>query len=159
MSFDTDIQLKNYTLQRAKEEDSLFFYELKKLVLRHYVETIWGWDEEFQIGFHRDNYHPEDTFIIKVGEEPAGTVEVREDDEKIFICSLYIHPDYQGRSIGTSIVKDYLASAALQHKKTDLEVLRLNTRAIELYKRLGFIEIIEKGDEVKHYMSKHFEHI
>ncbi|MEX6687353.1 GNAT family N-acetyltransferase [Danxiaibacter flavus] len=127
--------------------------------MRHYVETIWGWDEEFQLAFHRDNYRPEDTFIIKVEDKSAGTVEVREDEEKIFICSLYIHPDYQGKSIGTSMIKDYLASADLQRKRTDLEVLRLNTRALELYKRLGFVEIIEKGDEVKHYLSRPFDNM
>lgn len=156
MSVDSDLQLKNYILQSATEEDSQFFYELKKLVLRHYIEAIWGWDEEFQLAFHRDNYRPEDTFIIRVEDQAAGTVEVREDKEKIFICSLYIHPDYQGKSIGSSIVKDYLASADLQRKRTDLEVLRLNTRALELYKRLGFVEIIEKGDDVKHYLSRPF---
>lgn len=142
----------NYTLRQATEKDSLFFYELKKLVLKGYVEKIWGWDEVVQQAYHRDNYRPIDTLIIEVEENDAGTVEIREDENLIFICSLYIYPKYQGASIGSSIVKMYLGKAIDKNKTVALEVLRLNTRAKALYERLGFKVIESKSDDVKIYM-------
>ncbi len=33
-----------YQLEKAMAADSDFFYEVKKTVLKGYIEKIWGWD-------------------------------------------------------------------------------------------------------------------
>lgn len=144
----------NYTLRKATQTDSLFFYEVKKIVLRKYIEDIWGWDETFQIKFHQENYHPDLSYVIKIGNNNAGTVEIREDKERIFICSLYLLPSYQGKGLGGAIVQNCIQQAQKEDKVVELEVLKSNTGAKRLYERLGFKVVEELGDDNKIFMRK-----
>ncbi len=147
--------MKKYRLRKATINDSDFFYEVKKTVLKNYIEQIWGWDEDFQIQFHKENFHVNEIQIIIVNENNAGTVEVKEDAEKIFISSLYILPDYQSNGIGTAICKAYISKATKQKKRIELEVLKINVNAQRLYKSLGFT--LTEGDETKYFMVKDFK--
>jgi RimJ/RimL family protein N-acetyltransferase len=141
-----------FSLRKASINDSAFYYEVKKKVLKNYIEEIWGWDEAFQIQFHIDNYHVDHTQIIMVNEIMAGTIEVKEDVRSIFISGLYLLPLYQNSGIGTQILRDYIEKAKENSKRVELEVLRLNLNAQRLYKKLGFI--LEPGDENKYFMYK-----
>ena len=144
-----------YKLRKATINDSNFFYQVKKTVLKNYIDEIWGWDEDFQIQFHKKNFHVDETQIIIVDENKAGTVEVKEDAEKIFISSLYILPDYQNNGIGTAICKAYISKATKQKKRIELEVLKINVNAQRLYKSLGFS--LTEGDDTKYFMFKDFK--
>jgi GNAT superfamily N-acetyltransferase len=147
-----NIALPELSLRPCTPDDSQFFYELKKLVLFHYVQAIWGWDEQVQQQFHADNFHPNQTQIILWQAQPVGTIELLEDNEKIFISSLYIHPDYQNKKIGSFLVQQQIHKAKASGKKVALEVLRLNTRAQKLYSALGFVTI-PNNDTIKLYMQ------
>ena len=147
--------MKEYILRKATINDSDFFYQVKKTVLKDYIEQIWGWDEDFQIQFHKENFHVAETQIIIVEENNAGTVEVKEDAERVFISSLYILPQYQNKGIGKAICNDYISKAAGQKKRIELEVLKLNVNAQRLYKSLGFT--LTEGDDTKYFMFKDFK--
>lgn len=144
--------MEQFKLRKATQNDYDFFYYVKKIVLKQYIETIWGWNEDFQRQFHAENYHLDNTFIIVVNERDAGTLEIKEDVNSIFISSLYILPEYQNRSIGTRIIEDYIAKARAAKKRVELEVLKLNTGAQKLYHRLGFA--LMERDDTKYFMFK-----
>lgn len=146
------IRKGHFLLRKATGNDAAFFYDVKKIVLQHYIEMIWGWDEDFQQRFHAANFHVEHTYIIVVNGEDAGTLEVQESKDSIFISSLYILPAFQRKGIGTAIVTDYTNKAAAERKRVELEVLKLNEGAQRLYKRLGFI--LTERDDTKYYMFK-----
>jgi ribosomal protein S18 acetylase RimI-like enzyme len=142
-----------FFLIKASEADSDFVYQLKKIVLKEYVQKTWQlWDEDFQRRFHKENYNTTHIKIIKVEETSAGTIDVREGNENIFISGLYILPQFQGKGIGSSILKELIDKAQSEKKRLELEVLRVNTDAQRLYKRLGFI-MTEKDDQ-KYFMYK-----
>ena len=141
-----------YHLRKALPADSAFCYDVKKIVLYDYVKKIWGWDEQVQIRFHNENFHPGLIHIVAVSGEDIGTVEIVESEQSIFISSLYILPGWQGKGIGSNIVGTLMNLAKQQGKRIALEVLKLNTRAQQLYTRLGF-EITE-GDQDKYFMYK-----
>ena len=142
--------------QAAGESDSRFFYELKKLVLRSYIEKIWGWDETAQLQYHAENYHPQQTSIILVNGEKAGTIEIQEKAEQVFICSLYLLPQYQGNGIGTDLVRQYMQQAQLAKKRLSLEVLQSNTRARKLYETLGLVAMPAMATDIKIFMYKDY---
>ena len=143
-----------YTLRKANSvADSRFMYELKKLVLRKYVEDIWGWDETVQLQYHADHYHPEQTHIIEVNGNSIGTVEITEKEKELFLCSLYLLPDFQGKGIGSHIISHCLQTTG-RNKQVTLEVLHSNTRARKLYERMGFTAVPEKSDDLKTFMYK-----
>lgn len=144
--------MEQLSLRKASENDYEFFYEVKKTVLKHYIETIWGWDEDFQRKFHEENYSVDNTNIIMVNNEDAGTLEIKEDEESIFISSLYILPAYQGKGIGSKIITDFIKQAENEKKRVELEVLKLNVGAQKLYKKLGFT--LTERDDTKYFMYK-----
>jgi ribosomal protein S18 acetylase RimI-like enzyme len=148
----SDTIMQQYTLRKATESDTDFFYHVKKTVLKKYIEEIWGWDEEFQIQFHRENYHTTYCSIIYCSNVAAGTVEIKEDEEVIFISSLYLLPGYQGRGIGSAIISRCLETAQQNKKRVALEVLKVNVDAQRLYSRLGFT--LAANDDTKFYMYK-----
>lgn len=144
--------MKPYQLIQATTEDADFFYEVKKTVLKEYIEKIWGWNEDFQLQFHKDNYNFLTTSVIHCQGNPAGVVEIKENDSRIFICSLYLLPAYQGRGVGTDLIRNCISKASVAHKNVELEVLKLNEHALRLYQRLGFI--ITGSDDNKFFMFK-----
>ncbi len=141
-----------YTLQKATAEDSDFFYQVKKTVLKGYIEDIWGWDEAFQQQFHRDNFSTANCSIVYVDGVATGTVEIKEDEGVIFISSLYLLPAYQRKGIGTAIIAQCKAKAQALNKRVALEVLKVNVQAQKLYTALGFT--LTERDETKFYMYK-----
>ncbi len=146
--------MEEYNLRSATNEDSDFFYNVKKQVLKKYIEDIWGWDEVFQIQFHQENFHVNDIQIIMMEKVAIGTVEVKETADQIFISSLYILPSFQNKGIGTSICKMYSSKAERANKRIALEVLKLNVHAQRLYIKLGFT--LTESDETKYLMFKDF---
>jgi ribosomal protein S18 acetylase RimI-like enzyme len=151
-SFNALNAVGNYTLSAATEEDFDFVYQLKKIAYREYVEQTWGWDDQFQTKFHKDNFSVGNTKIIRAGDQPIGSVDVKEEDASIFISGLYLLPGHQSQGIGTKIMQDLIKDAEEKKKRLELEVLRVNTRAQKLYQRLGFK--MEERDKEKYFMYK-----
>jgi ribosomal protein S18 acetylase RimI-like enzyme len=141
-----------YNLIPATNLDFDFAYQLKKIAYREYIEKTWGWDEAFQSKFHKENFSTANTRVIKLEDQRIGTVDIKEEDKRIFISGLYLLPEFQNQGIGTAILQEVMQRALANKKKIELEVLKVNTRAQELYKRLGF-EMVE-GDETKFFMYK-----
>ncbi|MCW3110446.1 MAG: Histone acetyltransferase and related acetyltransferase, partial [Segetibacter sp.] len=145
-----------YILIPATNNDFDFVYDLKKIVLKEYVQKTWGsWNEEFQITFHKEHFNITNTKVIKVDDKPIGSVDVKEGETNIFISGLYLLPEYQSKGIGSYIIQDLLKKAESEKKRLELEVLRVNTKAQKLYKRLGFM--MEEKDENKFLMYKYFD--
>ena len=141
-----------YILNTATNADFDFVYNLKKVAYREYIEQTWGWDEDLQMKFHTENFSTENTKIILVDDVAVGTVDVKEEEKRIFLSGLYLFPEYQNKGIGTAIIKDIEKKAKEAGKRLELEVLHVNKRAQKLYKRLGFTLI--KGDDTKYLMYK-----
>lgn len=142
----------DFYLSKATDEDFDFVYQLKKIAYKEYIEQTWGWDEKFQIKFHKENFSTENTKIIGVGDKQIGTVDVKEGTSNIFISGLYLLPEYQSKGIGTKIIKELIEEAEAKKKRLEMEVLKVNSRAKKLYESLGFI--LEDGDKNKYFMYR-----
>src|SRR4051794_37383819 len=110
-------KFETYSLIPATEDDFDFAYQLKKVAYKEYVEQTWGWDEEFQINFHKENFSVQNTKIITIRDKPIGTVDVKEENERIFVSGLYILPEYQSKGIGSSIISALQKKAAATEKR------------------------------------------
>lgn len=141
-----------YYLSPATNNDFHFVYELKKIAYKEYIDQTWGWDDEFQSKFHKQAFGAGNTKIINADNVRIGSVDVKEGDANIFISGLYLLPQYQSKGIGTVIMHQLIQKAELDNKRLELEVLRVNTKAIRFYKRLGFA--MEDRDKEKYFMYK-----
>lgn len=144
--------LTRYYLSPASDSDFDFVYQLKKIAYKEYIEQTWGWDEQFQLKFHKENFSSLNTHIIKADDQPIGSVDVKEGDANIFISGLYILPSFQSKGIGSFLIKDLIKEAETKKKRLELEVLRVNAKALKLYERLGFTRL--EGDKTKYFMYK-----
>ena|SRR5687768_8378190 len=84
-----------------------------------------------------------DSIILMDGEK-VGRLLAAELDDEIRLIDIAVTAGFQGRGIGSIIVKRLLESAANVQKPVRLQVALLNP-AKRLYERLGFATVDEEG--------------
>lgn len=143
------------TYRPATDADLDFLYELYKAAMMTYLVDAFGpWDEDRQRAEYRKCFNAAEVRVIQWDGVDAGAVHVQERAEELFIAAIEVHPRYQRRGIGSAVVRDVLAQAALQGKPVALRVLKGNIGARNLYQRLGFGIT---GENNTHYLMAHHE--
>jgi ribosomal protein S18 acetylase RimI-like enzyme len=89
--------------------------------------------------------------IVTADGVDVGRLDIDDLVDELFIVLIELLPSHQGRGIGAGIIRNLLDRAAAQGKRVSLNVLEVNTRAYQLYRRLGFVETarIVEGPAVK----------
>ena len=126
-----------------------FIYKVKKDAYKDYVEQCWGaWIEEDQKKYFENfiNQVKDDAYIIQLNGKDIGFYNgLTLDDGSYEIGNICIIPDYQGKGIGTKILKDIMEL----HKEQDLHIQYFKQNPVgRLYERLGFIS---NGETDYHY--------
>jgi ribosomal protein S18 acetylase RimI-like enzyme len=134
-------------LRPATDADSEFCYQLHKAAMGDYITATWGWDEQVQRDFHARGFNPGRWQIITVGGADAGLLDVEYRPGEIYLARIEIHPDHQGRGIGSRLISALAAEARQKDQDLVLDVLTVNHRAQALYQRLGLIEVARHGDD------------
>lgn len=133
-----------------------FIYQIKKNAYKKYVEECWGaWIEEEQQKYFENfiNRVKNETYIIQLNGENIGFYNGETlKDGSYEIGNICIIPEYQGKGIGTQILKDIMEL----HKDQDLNIQYFKKNPVgNLYKRLGFEP---SGETAYHYqMTKNSE--
>ncbi|MDD4187697.1 MAG: GNAT family N-acetyltransferase [Bacilli bacterium] len=66
-------------------------------------------------------------------------------DNIIFLDEIYIEKEYRNLGIGTCLIKKEIKNAKVKKMNMELWVYKENEKAINLYKRLGFVVANETG--------------
>ena len=74
--------------------------------------------------------------------QDIGVLTVSDRQDALFVERLYILPAYQGRGIGTQLLRSIMARAFDRGLPVRLHVLKVNP-ARRLYERLGFTQVRE----------------
>lgn len=134
-------------LRPATDADSEFCYQLHKAAMGDYITATWGWDEQVQRDFHARGFNPGQWQVITVGGADAGLLDVEYRPGEIYLARIEIHPDHQGRGIGSRLISALADEARQKGQDLVLDVLAVNHRAQALYQRLGLIEVARHGDD------------
>ncbi len=126
-------------LRLATPADSEFCFRLHEA-------AIWGWDEQVQRGFHDRAFVPGRWRIITADGADIGMLDVDYRPAEIYLARIEIHPGYQGRGIGSSLISALIDEAGHRGQDLVLDVLAVNHRAHALYQRLGMKEAGRHGD-------------
>ncbi|KWX20877.1 hypothetical protein AFM11_27655 [Mycolicibacterium wolinskyi] len=129
------------SLRPATADDFEFFFELHKQTLGPYVDQVWGWDDDVQRAHLQRTMNPERTQVIVADGIDIGRLNVEDQPGEVFLGLIEIAPPYQGRGIGAELIETLLDDAFARGKQVRLNVLRVNSRAYRLYRRLGFREV------------------
>lgn len=135
---------QTYTIKPFSLEDYEFVYNTKKTVYKQYVESNWGeWNEDTQQKMFAQfiDQFGNNIVIITINNNKIGFYHGENLDNNSYeIGNICIIPEYQGKGIGSTILKDIIA----KHRHQDIYLRYFKQNPVErLYLRLGF-EIIEE---------------
>lgn len=116
-----------------------FIYQTKKNAYKQYVEANWGtWNEDDQRRYyeHFIDAVADDAWIIQMNGKDIGFYNgLTLEDGSYEIGNICIIPEYQGKGIGTQVLKDIMEL----HKGQDLHIQYFKQNPVgKLYERLGF---------------------
>lgn len=147
--------MEELSFRKAHTRDSEFVFTVKKAAFREYVEQVWGWDDDYQKELHNRRFDSQDLRIIQFRGTDVGFLATSSTPDTLKVNQLFILPEYQGKGIGSACVTFILDDASLERKSVALQVLKVNTRGIAFYQRLGFIIV---GESSTHFqMEKLYE--
>ena len=141
--------MEELNIRKASVIDCEFVYATKKAAFREYVEQIWGWDESHQRELHNTRFASHDLRIIQFRGIDVGFFATSNTSEAVKFHQLFILPEYQSRGIGSACMTRIIDEANLAQKPVMLQVLKINTRAIAFYQRLGFAIADEDSSHVQ----------
>jgi ribosomal protein S18 acetylase RimI-like enzyme len=127
--------------RQAQEDDREFARRAHHAAYREVVERQFGpWDEAMQDRFFGNEWNPEQKQILRFDGADCGYCVVEHRPYDIHVRELVIHPDFQGRGIGTQFLQRLQKRAEESGVPVRLGTFHQN-HAVRLYKRLGFREI------------------
>ena len=141
--------MEEVSLRKARASDSEFIFTVKKAAFQEYVEQVWGWDDSYQRELHNRRFAAQDVCIIQFCGVDVGFLAISHTSGMLKVNQIFILPEYQGRGIGSACMTRILDDASLEQKPVMLQVLRVNTRSIAFYQRLGFTIVGESTTHVQ----------
>lgn len=103
------------------------------------VRQFGSFDEKMQDDFFFKTWKPETHEIIISDGVDAGYFSIESFSDHIFAHELVLLPEFQGKGIGSKLLKEVLRKAKTNNIPVQLQVLKENS-AQDLYRRLGFKE-------------------
>ena len=114
-------------LRPAAESDFETVFAITMATMRAYVEATWGiWDEAEHRSRIRDSFEPSTHRLVHVDGQLAGLLAATEHPDHIQLVKVFLLPPFQGRGIGTRLVRQVMAQAEA------VRVVRDETRWVEL---------------------------
>lgn len=123
-----------------KDEYYDFVYGVKKIAYKKYVEECWGaWNEKEQEEYFARfiNQVRKNAYIIRLQGKNIGFYNGELlQNSNYEIGNICIIPEYQGRGIGTKLLKEIIK----KYEDTNIEIQYFKQNQVgNLYKRLGFV--------------------
>lgn len=137
--------MEGITLRPATADDFAFFFALHKESLGPYVDQVWGWEDDDQRAYLERNLVLSHARVIVVSGADVGRLDVEDHGDELFLALIEITAEHRCRGIGGRVIQTLLNDAFAEGKRVRLSVLQVNTRAYQLYRRLGFTEVSREG--------------
>jgi len=134
---DRDVLLRVYASTREEELRIVDWSDEQKAA---FVQQQF----EAQDAYYREHYDPATFDVIEVDGEPAGRLYVARWEDEIRVIDMALLPEHRGRGMGTALLRDLLDEGARTGKRLSIHV-ELNNPARQLYERLGFAPVEERG--------------
>lgn len=141
-------------LRPETDADEPFLFTLYQSA-REAEMALVDWDPDTKLAFLRmqfsaqrshylGNYHNAEFSIIEVGGERAGRFYLARWDEEIRIIDIVLLPEFRRRGIGSRLIEQVQVDGRTSRRSVSIHVERFNP-ALQLYERLGFVPVEDKG--------------
>jgi len=138
------------SLRQADDRDFDFLWWLHRATMREYVDRTWGWEDELQEQWFRRGFEPHRIQIVLYQREPIGYISIDREHSRILLAAIEIAPAYQGRGIGSYLIRQLCDEADAAGVPLELQVLKVNP-AKRLYERMG---LVTTGETETHYLMR-----
>lgn len=133
----------------ATLEDEPALFELHRTAFKEHIERIWGWDEKWQ----RANFVRECasamTSVVRLNGRTVGYLQVRHDPHRVYLQNIALHPEFQNKGMGTTLLNEVKAAAMVRKVPLELAVFRTNDSAQRFYERHGFLKTGESKTHIE----------
>ncbi|NUS85528.1 MAG: GNAT family N-acetyltransferase [Streptomyces sp.] len=153
----TSTHTTGWMLRSGVAADIEAIAELRATVMRADLERLGRYDEHRVRQRLRDSFSARHTSIIMVDDELAGCVTVRPADGSRttegmqWLEHFYLAPHWQGRGLGSAVLRTVLERTDAQGVSVGLNVLQ-GSAARRLYERHGFV--MEAEDPIDVFMVR-----
>ena len=135
-----DIQVR-----AAVEADREALFAVYGQALRGFIEGLWGWDEAWQRRDFGRHFRPAEITVLTEADRVVGYVQVEHHADEVWLRMIALRPDYQGRGLGGSLLRQVIEKANVQARDVALVVFKNNPGARRFYERFGFRVEAEKA--------------
>ncbi len=135
----------------VRDADYDALYALHVAAMREPVTATWGWDDDAQAHFFREDWDRRRGpgsptrgvhHVLCDDDEIVATWLIDQRASEVYLAFIEVAPSHQSRGIATGIIERMLREQRAADRPATLTVLKVNVRARALYERLGFV--IEK---------------
>ena len=117
----------------------------KKAAFKTYVEQAFGWDEKEQRQLHDMRFPSQEFYVIQTSGIDVGILAMVREPDCVKINQLFIRTEHQSGGIGLACMTHMMKDAEALGLPVRLRVLKVNSRAIVFYQRLGFNQVGENN--------------
>ncbi|TWD82110.1 L-amino acid N-acyltransferase YncA [Kribbella amoyensis] len=140
-----------WALRPAEAGDVEAIAELRAVVMRPDLERLGRYDEHRVRQRFRDAFSVRHTSVVEVAGAVAGSVTVRPAQDGRWLEHFYLAPGFQGRGLGSAILRALLQRIDAEDVPVRLNVLQ-GSAAQRLYERHGFT--VEAEDPIDVFMLR-----
>lgn len=125
----------------ATELDTHFVYQTETASYKDVVTRQFGsWDDKKHEELFNKVWKPEKYEILMCNGIDCGFISIERNQEYILIHEIVLLPEFQGKGIGSNLLKEIIQEASTKNIPIKLQVLK-ESQAQHLYRRLGFKDI------------------
>jgi N-acetylglutamate synthase-like GNAT family acetyltransferase len=125
----------NFSLRNAGVGDIEFIFQLRVQTMKKDFDNTFGWNEDEQRRRAADEI--QNAKIIMVEQKDIGVIKIIPKSSELHLHQMQIVPEYQGKGIGTELVRKTIDRAGKLNIPVTLFVLK-GAAAKHIYDRLGF---------------------
>ena len=142
--------MEHIALHQSQNSDVEIIAHLRAIVLHGDLTRLGRFNKEKVMQRFRDTFDPAHTWLIKEDSSFIGCIALKPIVDGYLLEHFYIHPDYQGKGIGSQVLEYLLKQDYVLGKRVTLNVLQ-GSPARRLYERFGFK--VDSEDLIDIYMS------
>lgn len=136
----------------VQDADAEALVQLRIAAMRASLERIGRFDAQRARERFLSGFAPRHTWHIVMGGIPVGFVVVKPVDDGLLLDHFYVHPAYQGRGIGSQVLRQVLAEADGHGRWVRVGALK-GSDSNRFYVRHGF-ELVEAAEWDNHYVRR-----
>jgi GNAT superfamily N-acetyltransferase len=138
---------KSYSLRPTTWDDFEFVFRLNKVNLQKSVDRLHEWNEEAERAELRRKFVPGRDQIIQIKGQDAGVFTIEYHNSEVYLHHVELLPEFQGKGIGTALIRDVLTEAKLANVPVTFQDLQEKPTK-QFYSQLGLRDIEEVEEKV-----------